>query len=476
MSKVAFIQNIWAEILGVLSLSAYLKRGGHETRVYIEPGERDLIREIVAWKPDIVAFSVCTGTHTWALEISRRLKKHLRCPMVFGGNHPTFSPVLIEDPAVDVICRGEGEEALLELTDCVAKGWDYSSIMNLTVKTRDGITENPLRNLNEDLDLLPFMDRELYRSYSHFRRQTQWPIMTTRGCPHLCRYCHNHVKMKLYEGLGQYVRHRSPENVIEELKRIKAQYTMNHVYFWDDTFGLDKNWFYRFLALYRKHIDIPFFCFILPGHHDEDMIRELKASRCMAVPVAVETGNESLRRTLLGKEGCPDETYLELAGWLHKHRLPFGTLNILGLPGESLDDSFTTMFLNWKLKPFYAWALMFQPYPGTELSEHCIQQGYVTREEINTIGPHWYNHSILRKPEIREQINLHKLFALGVKYPFMAGLIQDAVHYRPNLLFDLIYLGGYGRYNKYTQGLSFSQFLTVAGNGAKLWLASSKSP
>lgn len=475
MARIAFIQNIWAEILGVLSLSAALKRAGHQTRVFIEPGEKNLLAEVAAWTPDLIAFSVCTGTHQWALRTAAALKQSLKTPIIMGGNHPTLVPTILNNPAVDLISRGESEAALVELARCLDHRSSYTGLDNLGYKAGDTTVLNPLRPLLEDLDSLPFMDRELYRTYRHFRLQSQWPVITARGCPHECAYCHNHVKKALYEGKGTYVRQRSVGHVIEELSSIKARYPFRYVFFWDDSFGLDKDWFYQLLAEYRSKIGVPFWCFIAPSHYDADMISELKASGCRMVPLAIETGSERLRMSLLGKDFTPNDTYIQMAEWLHRYGIPFGTLNMLGLPGETLEDSFETMRLNWRLKPRYAWSLMFQPYPQTKLYHYCLEHGFITEADIDRIGPHWYNSSVVRQPQITEQINLHKLFNLGVQRPGLEPLLKRLISLPRNPLFDLVYLAGYGRYNRFVQDLNFRQFLTVTRSGSALWKASALS-
>jgi len=74
MARIAFVQNMAIQYLGIMYLSSLLKRTGHTVDVFIVGRDEDkAVREITSFKPDIVGFSLTTGNHQWALSFSKLL-------------------------------------------------------------------------------------------------------------------------------------------------------------------------------------------------------------------------------------------------------------------------------------------------------------------------------------------------------------------------------------------------------------------
>ena len=102
------------------------------------------------------------------LKQCRKIKKKFRIPVILGGVHPTICPEIIHEESIDVVCRGEGEYAFLELLNNMEKGKDITKIKNMWVKKGNQIYKNDMRSLIENLDELPFPDRDIYyKKYSY---------------------------------------------------------------------------------------------------------------------------------------------------------------------------------------------------------------------------------------------------------------------------------------------------------------------
>lgn len=71
--------------LGIMSLSAALKQAGHTVDLLIPNLEWDLVGKVRAFQPDIIGFSVTTGSEDYYLGICRSLKKELPFTAIFGG-------------------------------------------------------------------------------------------------------------------------------------------------------------------------------------------------------------------------------------------------------------------------------------------------------------------------------------------------------------------------------------------------------
>ena len=155
--------------LGIMSISAVLKRAGHTVDLLIPNLESNLFKKVRSFAPDIIGFSVTTGSEDYYLEMIRRLKEELSFTAVFGGPHPTFFPDVLQCEGLDAICRGEADEAIVEFADRMEKGLDITGVMNFHVKVDGRIHQNPLRPLIRDLDTLPFVDRDILNKYAGYR-------------------------------------------------------------------------------------------------------------------------------------------------------------------------------------------------------------------------------------------------------------------------------------------------------------------
>jgi radical SAM superfamily enzyme YgiQ (UPF0313 family) len=440
--KVAFVQYPWWDLIGVMYLSAVLKENGHKCEVFI--GEKNLIKSLKKFSPDIAAFSVVTGPHFWDLRMAKIIKEELDIPIIFGGPHPTFFPQVIENENVDIICRGEGEYAMLELANKMEDGKDITKIKNLWVKQNGRIFKNDLRPLIENLDELPFPDREIYyKKYKFLRNYPMKVFLASRGCPYDCTFCFNHAMKKLYKGKGTYVRRRSVDNVIEEIKVVRKKYPLRTITFTDDIFILDTKWLDEFFKKYSDEVGIPYVCYIRADLINEKIVRGLKESGCWAVCWGIESGNEYLRNVIL-KKRVTQVQILRTARLLKKYGIKMSVYNILGLPGETLDNALETLLLNIKIKVDWPWCSIFQPYPGTELTEYAKKKGYLDEGfSIDSLKPVYFTKSMLNQENICELENLQKLFYFLVKFPSLIPFAKHLIKLPLGKFFEILFIFSY---------------------------------
>ncbi len=460
MARIAFVQNIAFEYLGFMYLSAVLKKHGHEVDVFISGSNEDkTLKEIEDFSPDLIGFSCTTGIHKWGLKFADKIKKRISCRIIFGGPHATYFPEIIKEPSVDIICRGEGEDAVLDIANKIDKREDISDTMNCWFKINETIIKNEQRHLIENLDELPFPDRELYKKKYPYLNRSQKVFMAGRGCPFDCTFCFNHAHMKLYKGKGKIVRYRSVDNFIDEIKTVRKQYGMKTVYMQDDTFILNKKWVAEFSEKYKKEVDLPFVCLIRADLADEEIIRMLSEAGCKNAFFGIEAGSEEIRNTILKKK-LSDADIKKTAALLKKYGIKFRTYNMLGLPGETLKDAFRTVSLNAEIKTDYPWCAIFHPFPGTELAEYARQKGLLD-SSFDSASPSFFKDSIIKSEYKRSLINLQKLFFYGVRFPMLTPLIKKAIRLKPNILFDFAFLAGYAWCYLKSENLTIKEMLSV---------------
>nr|QBM01211.1 hypothetical protein [uncultured archaeon] len=418
--KFLFITKpFFIEPLGIMYLSSAMKKGGHQ--VSLITTDEDFERKVSEFQPDFVGYSIMTGDQRFYDEINKKLKQKFNFVSVAGGPHPTFFPEFLEGSSFDAICLGEGEEAVRQLMQNPSS----TDTPNFWFKTSKGIVKNQLQNFVENLDNLPFPDREIVFQYQEIRNGPIKHFIASRGCPFNCSYCFNASYSELYKGKGKRVRFRTVENLIKEIQEVISSSPTRFIYFQDDTFTLDRAWLDEFAEKYPARINLPFHCHVRPNTIDEEKILALKKAGCYSVHIAAETADDFLRNEILNR-GMTKEQIFDASALLKKHGIRFMLQNIIGLPEGSLDKDFETLELNIKCRPDYAWVSIFQPYPKTILGEYCREKGFYIGD-FDDLDSNFFDSSKLNLPEkYKNQIaNLQKLFALAVEHPdlYNSGLL-----------------------------------------------------
>jgi radical SAM superfamily enzyme YgiQ (UPF0313 family) len=370
-------------------------------------------------------------------DLNRALKSRFCFFSVFGGPHATFFPEFINEDGVDAVCVGEGESALSELVTKLEKHQTVTDIENILVKKEGKIFSNPVRKLENDIDIIEFPDRDLVYKYDSYRKRSNKYVLTSRGCPYNCTYCFNHSLKKIYRGKGLFCRKRSVPNVIEELEDLKKKAPVKRVQFFDDVFILNKKWVLEFCSAYKRNIRLPFICYIRVNLLNEEIVEALKSAGVITITFAIETGDDFLRNEIL-KRKISDKEITDAAKLMRKYKIKFFTQNMVGLPGETVEKAFKTVKLNALCGPSYANASIFQPYPGTELTDYAIKKGYY-RKENEILHDSFYDKSILDMEDKKELMNLSRLFSLGVEYQRLIPLIRAAIKLPDNILFKIIW-------------------------------------
>ncbi|MGE5245748.1 MAG: B12-binding domain-containing radical SAM protein [Betaproteobacteria bacterium] len=441
--RILFIQNNGIqESIGVANLSGILKAGGHATDLLLVSHTPDLIAAIEQYDPGLIALSALTGVHQSLQKLAFFIKAHLDIPIVVGGPHPTYSPDLIDSPGIDIICRGEGELAMLELADALERGADYTQIRNLHVKTANGtIHRNDLRP-PVPLDELPMPDRELYYKYRFIRDMPMKRFISSMGCPYPCTFCHEPVIRDMYRQStkSDYLRRKSVQRTVAEIQYIADRYPLTHVHFSDDLFFIRNSytWLEEFAEVYPRAVGIPFNCNIRYDSVTRHAADLLERAGCHGAAVGLESGNEEIREKVIRKRS-KNEHIIDGARLLREKGIKVLTTNMIGLPGETVDNALETVQLNMILRSNYVRANTFLLFPGLPLVEYARQKGYVDKDFDIDKAVATAQDITLKTPYAREFKNIASLFWLMVKCPpRWLPLLKRVVSLPDNLVFRIL--------------------------------------
>jgi radical SAM superfamily enzyme YgiQ (UPF0313 family) len=383
----------------------------------------DFIKTVDEYKPDIIGVSATDDTYDLGIALVEKVRNK-GAHIIIGGIYPTFSPEeVINNPNVDSICIGEGEDAFVELCSKLKSNEDITKIKNLWVKTDDKIYRNSIRP-PINVSNVPFEDFSIFEDKRFYRPMQgqiyrMIPVTIDRGCPHNCSYCAAPFLRRLYRAFGHcdYFRIKGLSQIIDELKYHIEKYKADYIYFNSESFfsGKGNDLIKDFCREYVNNIGLPFWCQTRIETINDEKIKLLEDMNCDRISIGLEHGNEEFRKKIL-KKNFTNEQAIAAFKILEKSKIPVTVNNIIGFPDETRDLVFDTIRLNRRIKTDSINAYFFVPYRGTPLRQYCIEKGYI-KPDARTDS--LMRRSILNMPNFSsDQIKgLVRTFPLYIKMP-----------------------------------------------------------
>jgi radical SAM superfamily enzyme YgiQ (UPF0313 family) len=225
--------------LGLGYLAAVLRQHGYSVQVVdIERPPDEILRLAQELRPCLIGFSLIfqffIDRYAALLHVLRRFG--VDCHFTMGGHFPSLSyeQTLELAPELDTVVRFEGEVTLLELADAISTGQDWHQIHGIAYRDNGEVIVNPPRALIEDLDTLPYPERN-YQPEKVLGRSIM-PILASRGCARTCSFCSIHTFYRAAP--GKIVRTRKPFEVAREMRMLHEQRGITIFLFQDDDFPL----------------------------------------------------------------------------------------------------------------------------------------------------------------------------------------------------------------------------------------------
>jgi anaerobic magnesium-protoporphyrin IX monomethyl ester cyclase len=229
--------------LGILYLASVLEQAGIRVSVLDQSavgyGATETLRWLKKENPDVVGFSSLVSSGRMAGFLSRGIKEINPNTVTLIGNHyATFNPerILKKYSSIDIVVRGEAEETIVDLINCLHTGVDLTRVNGIAFR-KDGKTIlTHERSLLRDLDLLPFPNRQLLDAEYHcvvagvnIAPKKFTSVLSSRGCSYSCRFCN-------CTALGRnFWRPRSATNTLDELLQLESD-GYRQLIFVDDNF------------------------------------------------------------------------------------------------------------------------------------------------------------------------------------------------------------------------------------------------
>lgn len=379
-SKYKFM-GVIAPPLGIAYMAGVLQENNIDVEILDASAEdmdfKDVEKELLKRKPDLVALTALTPTIGRALETAQVVKETLPDSIVvMGGYHPTFNFIeTLEDENVDIVIRGEGEYIMLNLVQALENQSSLHDVKGIVFEDKNSkeIVVNPEAPLIQDLDELPFPALNLLpmKKYRLLDMNTHMTTMiTTRGCPMQCSFCSSAAMH------GKKIRERSVENIVDEIEYLNTNYDIDTIAFMDDTFTLKKR---KVMAIcdeiLKRNIEIMWGCTSRVDTLDEKLLKKMKEAGCITIFIGVESADQQQLDNM-----CKNTTIAKIENAFKiAHKLKIRTIAsvALGMPGDTKEIMNKTVKFVHKLKPNYAIYSLATPYPGTRFYKEAFEKNLI---------------------------------------------------------------------------------------------------
>ncbi|MFX1254421.1 MAG: B12-binding domain-containing radical SAM protein [Promethearchaeota archaeon] len=399
---------------GISYISAFLKSHGYKTELLVltrETKKEYINKFIEKFRPSLICFTSVTTEYPFIAKIAQYIKnKFPNIYLLVGGPHVSLNPENVIKDSFDAICIGEGEYPTLELVEQLTEGKNPANIPNLWIKRDNQVEKSPTRDFIQDLDSLPFPDREMWLRWINYPYSRRQVILLARGCPFYCSYCCNHALKRLAP--GKYVRLRSVKNILEELKAVIKRFPRTkEIYFEIETIGINLKFAIDLcseLEKINKKLTRPLSfgvnLRITSKQNFEPLFAALKKANFRFVNIGLESGNEKIRKEIL-RRNYSNKDFLRTVQLLKSYGLEFSTYNMIGIPEETLSDFKMTIACNRTALPNWMNVYIFFPYPGTDLYALCKEKGLL-------------NHEIDERERVKASLDLNKFSRQQIQKEF----------------------------------------------------------
>jgi anaerobic magnesium-protoporphyrin IX monomethyl ester cyclase len=291
--------------------------------------------------------------------------------------------LLLKSLGIDIAVLGEAE---LIIADLFRNLDDIYSVGGIAYLNKIGEVVKNSSPASPDLNVLPEPAWDLFNTNKYIesgKRQVGFrglPINTSMGCPFSCHFC--------YVPGGQSMRYLSPDIIVDRIQKMKYQFDLDYVAFYDDILFVHKDWMWELgEKLIDSNVNILWNCSSrvnLFSEKDAPLLRLLRKAGLVRISFGIESGSPRILKEM-GKTGVsPDKAKLALR--LVRESGIRATANmILGYPGETAETIWESVEFckeNLLHPSFY----LLQPFPGTEVYESYVRSKYNEEEYLNLIA------------------------------------------------------------------------------------------
>ncbi len=384
---------------GLGYLSSVLLSAGYEVEVLDINGYRYSRQEVEARveASDADVFGVgglitVYGYIKWLTQVVKRY--HPDKTVIAGGSSATSIPrTFLECTKADIAVTGEGELTLPELMHALRDGGNLEGLHGIWYKDGNGeIMARPSRPAIKDLDAIPFPAWDLFpmdiylgnpvgapniRKWNDGGSSNDAPltmnILPSRGCPYQCIYCY-------HDFMGVKYRHRSAQNILDEIVSLVDRYGVNYIHFTDDDFVINRKHVMKFCDLIiESGLNIQWGSSGRVNLMTEELLAKMAAAGCVWIGYGIESGSQKMLDVM--KKQVTVEQARKAIELARKYISQVDCSFMMGTPGETRETIMETVEFCKEMDLAPEVIFFATPYPGTELYDIARERGLIEDEE-----------------------------------------------------------------------------------------------
>jgi len=369
--------------LGLLAIGSVLKRAGHQVkildlRISNSPDE-ELDAVMNSFDPQVVGIGVMTIECKYGFIDAAKVKKiNPDVTVIFGGPHCSHEPqFILNDSNVDLMVSGEGDLTIVELIETLEKGKDVACVPGIAYKKNGSYLRTAERPVIRDLDTIDqeydLIDLERYFNFQSsmdffpvFRNKRFIPLVTSRGCPFKCTYCHD-----IFDKSIQY---RSPEAVVNEIEYLIKVYGIREFHIVDDVFNVNMKRAKIVLdAIIKRNLNIhiSFPNGLRADFFDDELIDKMQRAGVYRMALGIESGSQRIQDMI--KKDLDINIIYDVVEKLTSSRMSVHGFFMLGFPSETREEMKETIDFACDLGLTTANFSLVIPNPGTDLRQTFIE-------------------------------------------------------------------------------------------------------
>ncbi|MCK4413990.1 MAG: cobalamin-dependent protein [Candidatus Eisenbacteria sp.] len=373
-------ENTEAYPLGLGIVAAALLEAGHEVDfidLALAPGDplAMLAERAGGGEVEALGFTLLTPQYGEFLHLAHRFRS-LRpgIPIVAGGPHAQALPEeTLRDKGADVAVLAEGERVAPRLFEALARGSGLEEVEGIAFLEPEGTFRMtaPAPQV-ADLEAVPYPPWELIRPDRYpgrYHGQRYANVLTSRGCPYRCVYCHRGPTG------GRRVRMRSIAHVLGEVRRLHRDFGIGAFGFRDDIFTFDRARTWALCdALLAEPGRIYWNCETRVDRVDRELLAQMRRAGCICVDFGIESGSDEILRRLR-KQATVAQARAALR-YCREVGMPTRAFYLIGTPWETPQTLEETITFAKETKATMSFFFLATPYPGTELREAFLEAGW----------------------------------------------------------------------------------------------------